>query len=422
VTLDARARRAAHDFRDAVEDLDPSAPEHGSAERFDRYRRSRERKARFSAAALAIIVSVAAVILVVRALGPAGREVPAKPPAPPGLIVFNDMIPQQDGSDFVVSYRIQPDGSHRTELGPRGTTACGDNDNPLSPDGSTVLCMVFRPDLTVGTVGTATVDADGSNYAVLSDPKLPQSFGCGAWSPDGTRLLCPWTSGGVYTVKPNGRGLLRLTSTSAGDGPSGYANDRSHAYFTVRDASDFRTLYSVTTDGTGGLTALSPPNVSVHDNEYFDGVSADSSPDGSEVVFAADVTSTERALYVVNVDGSGLREIQTPAGINPTSAQWSPDGSWIAFSASPTSNYAEVYLIHPDGTELRQVTSPSDDCSSFAPVWSRDATNLLFETQCYSGSQVASTRLETASLDGTGLSKVADLNGLTSYGWGRLAT
>jgi Tol biopolymer transport system component len=420
VTLDARARRAARDFRDAVEGMDRSAPK-PSAERFDRYRRQRERNSRFSAAALAIVVSVAAAILVVGALGSPRREVPANPPAPSGMIVFNDMIPQQDGSDFVVSYTVNPDGSDRTTVGPPGTTACGDNDNPVSPDGSKILCMVFRPDLTVGTVGTATVDADGSDYTVLSDPKLPKSFGCGAWSPDGTRLLCPWTSDGVYTVKPNGTGLLQLTSTPAGDGPSGYANDASHAYFTVKSPSEFRTLYSVNTDGTGGLTALSPLSVSVHDNGYFDGVSADSSPDGSNVVFAADVTNTKRALYVVNVDGSGLRQIGPPAGLNPTSAQWSPDGDWIAFSAPPTSNYAEVYLIHPNGTGLREVTSPDDACSSFAPIWSPDGTKLLFETQCYSGSQVTSTRLETANLDGMGMSKVADLNGLTSYGWGRLA-
>ena len=44
----------------------------------------------------------------------------------------------------------------------------------------------------------------------------------------------------------------------------------------------------------------------------FDGVSADSSPDGSEVVFAADPTRTQSALYLVNIDGSGLHGIETP--------------------------------------------------------------------------------------------------------------
>ncbi len=65
---------------------------------------------------------------------------------------------------------------------------------------------------------------------------------------------------------------------------------------------------------------------------------------------------------------------------------------------------------------------PTQGCSSFAPIWSPDGTKLLFETQCYRDSTVISTTLETANLDGTGLTKVADLNGLTAYGWGRQAT
>jgi len=419
VTLDARARRAAQDFRRALEDLDRSSPERSSFERFDRFQRRRGRNQRFSAAVLAAVLAVAALILVVRALGAGRREVPANPPAPTGSIVFNETF-IQNGSDFFRSFTVRPDGSDLTQVGSAGTTVCGDNDDPWSPDGSKILCQVFRPDL---TVGTATIGADGSDYRVLSNPRFPASFGCGAWSPDGTRLLCPYTSDWVYTVKPDGKGLLRLTTISAGEGPSGYANDGSHAFFTVLDATQHRTLSSVKTDGSGGLTALSPPSVSVHDNAYFDGVSADSSPDGSQVVFAADVTNTQEALYVVNIDGSGPHQIKTPAGINPTSAQWSPDGNWIAFAGGdPTSNASsEVYLIHPNGTGFRAITLPTQGCSSFAPIWSPNGTKLLFETQCYRGSTIVSTRLETASLDGTGLTKVADLNGLTAYGWGRLA-
>ncbi len=132
------------------------------------------------------------------------------------------------------------------------------------------------------------------------------------------------------------------------------------------------------------------------------------------------MTNTQKA----NIDGSGLRQIKTPAGINPTSAQWSPDANWIAFSGSdPTSNASsEVHLIHPNGSGLREIALPTQGCSSFAPIWSPHGTKLLFETQCYRGSTVISTTLETANLDGTGRTKAADLNGLTTYGWGRQAT
>jgi Tol biopolymer transport system component len=167
------------------------------------------------------------------------------------------------------------------------------------------------------------------------------------------------------------------------------------------------------------LTALSPPNVSVHDNGNFDGVSADSSPDGSKVVFAGDLSRTRSALYVAEADGSALNTIET-RGVNPISAQWSPDGAWIAFAAGPSTpdGYAEVYLVRPDGRELRQVTSVTDKCAGLDPIWSPGSTALLFQSACYSGSTVSSTSLEISDLDGSQPVKVADLNGLTSYGWG----
>ncbi len=49
MTLDARARRAAQSFRDAVEETDRSTPGRSSFERFDRFRRRKQRNARLGA-------------------------------------------------------------------------------------------------------------------------------------------------------------------------------------------------------------------------------------------------------------------------------------------------------------------------------------------------------------------------------------
>jgi Tol biopolymer transport system component len=100
--------------------------------------------------------------------------------------------------------------------------------------------------------------------------------------------------------------------------------------------------------------------------------------------------------------------------------QWSPDGRWIAFSGRPPTGFAywEVYLIHPDGSGLKEITPHTGGCLGFAPIWSPDGKELLFARQCYIGLTVTSTTLSTVNLDGTGLTNVTDLNGLTSYGWG----
>ena len=414
MSLDDRARRSAGKFRNALEETEWSARERGSIERFDRYRRRRQRGQRFSAAAIAVIVAAGALTLTFRAMGTSHDQVPADLPTPTGLIVFSETFEQGAATRFE-SFIVSADGSGLTRVGPPSTTVCGGNGDTWSPDGKAMLCQVFLPDL---STATATINSDGSGYTVLSSRDLPKSFGCSAWSPDGERLLCPYTSDVVYTIGRDGTGLLRLTTTSASAGPSGYTGDGSRAYFTDQGATGLRTLYSVAVDGKGRTIPLSPSDVSVQDNDYFDGVSADSSPDGSQVVFAADVTSTEKALYIVDGGGGQPHQIET-ADINPTSAQWSPDANWIAFAGdASTSGVSEVYLIHPDGTGSRQITSGTDGCSSYAPVWSPDSAMLLFETQCSSGPSIESTRLEVAALDGTGLSKVADLSGLTSYAWG----
>ena len=61
MTLDARARRAASDFHDAVESFDRFAPERGSFERFDRFRRQRQRNARIGVTLVASVLAIASI-------------------------------------------------------------------------------------------------------------------------------------------------------------------------------------------------------------------------------------------------------------------------------------------------------------------------------------------------------------------------
>jgi hypothetical protein len=67
VSLDARARRAAHDFRRAVDEMDRSAPDRSSFERFDRFRRRRQRDERIGVILVASALAIAAIVLLTRA-------------------------------------------------------------------------------------------------------------------------------------------------------------------------------------------------------------------------------------------------------------------------------------------------------------------------------------------------------------------
>jgi TolB protein len=102
------------------------------------------------------------------------------------------------------------------------------------------------------------------------------------------------------------------------------------------------------------------------------------SPDGTRLVFTREVddASEDGALYVVKLDGSGLRKI-TPGDLFPGDADWSPDGTEIVFEAKdPQTPFGGVWIVGSDGSGLRSVTEPVS--GGFAdPVWSPDGSLIL---------------------------------------------
>ncbi len=332
-----------------------------------------------------------------------------------GKISFNRIDVSLDSSS---AFTINPDGSQESQVQSEGDVGCRE----WSPDSSKLLCGIFLP---TGWPRPATADPDGSDFTVLDGyPNQPLFLAAQYWSPDAARILLSVsnssdpTANGLYTVRSSDGGNLKRVTTTPDtytDFPFGYSPDGSRILF--NRVSDFfpHALYSVNPDGTG-LLRLSPPELSVVDNESYDVISADWSPDGSQVTFAAKWRSGHgrgTALYIVNADGTGLRQI-TPSGLGAESAQWSPDGRQIAFSSNRRAN-PQVWVVHPDGSGLKGVTSGADGSTSTFPVWSPDSAKLLFERVNRSANA-----LWTVNTDGTELSKLADipLGTTTNYGWG----
>ena len=69
---------------------------------------------------------------------------------------------------------------------------------------------------------------------------------------------------------------------------------------------------------------------------------------------------TTSAIYLINLDGSGLIKITSDARANfyPT---WSPDRSQLAFSSNRDGDW-DIYVMNADGSRVRQlVDSPGLD-------------------------------------------------------------
>jgi Tol biopolymer transport system component len=105
------------------------------------------------------------------------------------------------------------------------------------------------------------------------------------------------------------------------------------------------------------------------------------SADGKQIAFQSTrgvrPPSVETNILVINVDGSGERQLTTPSRFRygGSSPDWSPDGKRIAFGSA-----LGLALIRPSGGPVRLVGVPGD-----APSWSPDSSKIAYVAPTGSG-------------------------------------
>jgi tRNA A-37 threonylcarbamoyl transferase component Bud32 len=99
--------------------------------------------------------------------------------------------------------------------------------------------------------------------------------------------------------------------------------------------------------------------------------------DGSKIVFRAVSESGDRNVYVMDADGTNLKQL-TNDPAQDYSPSWSPDGTRILFVSERDGN-PELYAMDASGNNQTRLTS--NDVPDYYPIWSPDGTKILFHSR-----------------------------------------
>ncbi len=216
------------------------------------------------------------------------------------------VVANADGSDPLTIVNEEDTGAAGPDL----------IDVSWSPDGSRIAYSGRVVEDGVARRTILIVNADGSGEPEALDGHWESV----SWSPDGERLLISGFPGNespfhLYTVRPDGSGLVRLSDEVPGP---------------------HRALWS---------------------------------PDGGRIVFFMGDNDYELDVYVMDANGSNVRRLTDWGGLDLFPV-WSPDGAWIAFASDRDATRAEqesnrsgeeiftglsLYVMRTDGTDVSTV-------------------------------------------------------------------
>ena len=282
--------------------------------------------------------------------------------------------------------------------GPSPAAASGDRLVFLAPDAE-------------GTLQVFAVDGDETEQLTQASGDVLQV----EWAVDGSAIAYAVVSGDeladVHVMDPHGsndrlacRECAQVLSVQGSTGPARHV------------ASREMTAIHVSTGGDVVKVAINYGDIVIHDSsrpgdpiviERGDGIDDRDfrwSPDGEHLAFASrhpgayNVPSEPQldGIYVVDADGSNLRQVTHPPGppyTHGADAQpvWSPDATTIAFSRylaefEPGSRlespgWSEIWTVGLDGAPELKLTATTElggDFGATSPEWSRDGSRIAF--------------------------------------------
>jgi Tol biopolymer transport system component len=223
--------------------------------------------------------------------------------------------------------------------------------------------------------GLFLINADGTGKRKVAD--IPGGgAGPPVWSPDGKWIAFPslWNidtsrNNDIYVVRADGSALRNISNDEFENRYPQWSPDSSEILF-----SGGPQLMIAARDGSSVRPFFEDQDDSTHPT------SPSWSPDGRHIAFQSGGGGPEHdGLYVVAMDGSGLRRLVEPdeAGrLFESEPVWSPDGRYIAFSSLQRPGRV-ITIVSADGSDPRDIPMAAGG-SAARPAWSPDGHSIVF--------------------------------------------
>jgi Tol biopolymer transport system component len=207
-----------------------------------------------------------------------------------------------------------------------------------------------------------TGDAEAENYP--------------SWSADGKRLAYQRDSNGsaIYVLNVDGTGQQRLSPTPGFDVTPSWSPDGTQLVYSR--------LYSAPQPNHPPLTDIRVMNADGSgDHAILAGTVFSVEPRWSvnhQIVFMSLMNGANLEIYVMNVDGTGIRQLTD--GASNADPVWSPDGMQITFGSDRESgNKLNIFAMNADGSGQEQLTHFDVPDEAGDTNWRSDGGKIAFE-------------------------------------------